>query len=214
MLGLIGLIFRGICGVHDYIDNQQTIKRTTTLQPDGSITYFDNNYAFYRNNEIIWQKSFKDINGKMHYQEIGSKTKRIYKDSFEEQAKEQLAENERNKQEALKQGKNAYMAWHPYTPLTEKHLTEISTGKLLDSIMRDEDGNSKKMYFEFPESRGWTTDVCRSTDVWIPISCAEFDTLKVPVSSRHCGKYCYDRYGMEKWAFDFNKPIYTGGKDK
>lgn len=183
MIGILtaitGLGLRGICGVHNYIDNKETIKRTTSVLPNGDITYMDNDYRLYINGERVYRDFYRDANGKEHRREIGVNTKKVYKDSFEERCKEQLAENEREKQKALAKGEKAYWAWHPRTPYTSCHITEISTGKIITHIMRDKWGNAKKMYAKEPERTGHTCDVVESSDVWIPISSEEFEALKI-----------------------------------
>lgn len=177
MLGLLGgLLFRGVCGVHNYVDNQQTMKRTAYRTYNGNIASFGRCGSMYVNGEQVYRKFYKDANGKEHHMEVGMHSGKIYSDSFEQRAMEDEVRNQKEKQKRIAQGYKAYCAYHPNTKFTVPVLTEISTGKIIASLSRYKDGRCFKEYADLSKC---IANVIESDGIKIPITSREFDELNV-----------------------------------
>lgn len=189
MFGILMSIFnlgvRAIGGIHDHIDNMETINRTTQTLSNGRTMYMDNECRFYIDGEQVYHDGFTDENGKYHEIEVGFKSKKIYRDLFEEECKKYEKQNEENKQKAIKKGMKAYVAYHPRTPCIKPKTTEISTGKIIYALTRARNGKSTKEYAAPQKKDGYISDILDGTGVKIPITSEEFDALNDIMGSHY-----------------------------
>lgn len=174
---IVGLGLRGVCGVHNYIDNQETMKRTAYKTYNGNTACFGRGGTMYVNGEQVYSKFYRDANGKEHHMEVGMHSGRVYSDSFEKKAMEDEARNQKEKQRMIEEGYKAYCAYHPNTRFTVPVLTEISTGKIIASLVRYPDGRCFKEYADLKEC---IENVIEGDKIKIPITSREFDELNVP----------------------------------
>lgn len=173
---IVGLGLRGVCGVHNYIDNQETMKRTAYKTYNGNTACFGRGGTMYVNGEQVYRKFYRDVNGKEHHMEVGMHSGRVYSDSFEQKAMEDDVRNQKEKQKRIAQGYKAYCAYHPNTRFTVPILTEISTGKVIASLVRYQDGRCFKEYADLSKGIG---NIVVSDEIKIPITSREFDELNV-----------------------------------
>ena len=178
---IVGLGLRGICEVHNYYDNKETMKRTAYKTYNGNIASFGRTGSMYVNGEKVYHKRYTDSNNKEHYMEVGMHSGTIYSDSFEKEAMEDMARNEKEKQRMIEEGYKAYLAYHPNTKLTIQVTTEMSTGKIIAKLIRYSDGRCYKEYANLSEC-GRT--YVESNNVQIPITSREFDELNI-LSGEH-----------------------------
>ena len=178
MAGLGILIYgalRAICGVGQAVENAKCMSRPSGYTDNGTPVYTDRNNKTYINGErIVPNVDYKT--GKMTY--VGKNTGTVYCDPEANMRARLDAENEERKQEAIKQGKLAYMK---YDHVRKRRITcEISTGKYIAELKQYGD-SYYKLYL--PDDEMYCFTRTKDGDNGIEITKEQFNKLNLTCGS-------------------------------
>lgn len=162
-----------ICGIGKAIENKQMKDFSYKIDEKGRPTWIDRQGNSYINGEKV-VPTYDYDNHKLVY--AGQKTGTVYIDPEQNQRDRLDAWSEKRKQEAIKEGKLAYMR---YDHDRKKEITcEISTGRYIAYLEGDENGNYRKYYLQ--PSQDFCHCHCKPEGVaGIPITREEFDKLNI-----------------------------------
>lgn len=176
MAGLGLLLYgalRAAVGIGQAVENKQMKDYTYKVDEQGRTHWLDRNCNHYINGErVIATYDYK--NQKLVY--AGKNTGKVYYDPEQAQKDRLDARSDGYKQEAIKEGKLAYMR---YDHVRKKSLTcEISTGKFIAYLEGKEDGTYYKYYLQ--PSQDYCHCHCKPEGVaGVPITREEFDKLNI-----------------------------------
>lgn len=164
---------KAICGIGRAVENKQMKDFSYKIDEKGRPTWIDRQGNSYINGEKV-VPTYDYDNHKLVY--AGQKTGTVYIDPEQNQRDRLDAWSEKRKQEAIKEGKLAYMR---YDHDRKKEITcEISTGRYIAYLEGDENGNYRKYYLQ--PSQDFCHCHCKPEGVaGIPITREEFDKLNI-----------------------------------
>lgn len=160
-------------GIGKAVDNHQMKNHSYKIDEKGRPTWIDREGNRYINGEkVVATYDYK--NQKLVY--AGQKTGKVYIDP-EQNTRDRLdGWSEKHKQEAIKEGKLAYMR---YDHVRKKEFTcEISTGKFIAKLEGRKDGTYWKYYLS-PTSDCAHAHMITEGDPGVQITQEEFDKLNI-----------------------------------
>lgn len=202
MAGLGILLYgalRAAVGIGQAVENKQMKDYTYKVDEQGRTHWLDRECNHYINGErVIATYNYK--NQKLVY--AGKNSGKVYFDPEQAQRDRIDAASEKRKQEAIKEGKLAYMR---YDHVRKRQITcEISTGKFIAEIRGDENGNYRKYYLS--PNNDYSHSHCKTEgDPGVPITREEFDKLNIYFGTHTAIDYSrkpnnyYRHTGTSKW---------------
>lgn len=190
---------RAICGIGQAVENKQMKDYSYKIDEKGRPTWIDRQGKRYINGEkVIATYDYK--NQKLVY--AGKNSGKVYYDPEQAQKDRLDARSDGYKQEAIKEGKLAYMR---YDHVRKKSLTcEISTGKFIAYLEGKEDGAYYKYYLQ--PSQDFCHSHCKPEGVaGVPITREEFDGLNIYFGTHSAYDYSrkpnnyYRHTGTSSW---------------
>ena len=190
---------RAICGIGKAVDNHQMKNFTYKVDEQGRTHWLDRECNHYINGERVIA-TYDYTNQKLVY--AGKNSGRVYYDPEQAQRDRLDARSDGYKQEAIKEGKLAYMR---YDHVRKKSLTcEISTGKFIAYLEGKEDGTYYKYYLQ--PSQDYCHCHCKPEGVaGVPITREEFDKLNIYFGTHSAYDYSrkpnnyYRHTGTSSW---------------
>lgn len=176
---VLGLGLRGVCEVHNYIDNQETMKRTTRIDKNGNVLYFDNDYHPYINGEKVYRGYYKDQYGNEHHTQVGLNSGKVYSDSYDEVLQIKLESDRRELEFAKKLNLKARRKWHYDKKFTKQVTTEFGTEKIIANLYQHISMSNKEYYKEYWNGNEYFDTVVMGDGKLIPITEEEFKLLDV-----------------------------------
>lgn len=164
---------RAACGIGKAVENKQMKDYSYKIDEKGRPTWIDREGHQYINGErVVATYDYK--NQKLVY--AGQRSGTVYCDPEQNRINRIDADSEKRKQEAIKEGKLAYMR---YDHVRKRQITcEISTGKFIAEISGDENGNYRKYYLS--PNNDYSHSHCKTEgDPGVPITREEFDKLNI-----------------------------------
>ena len=190
MAGLGILLYgalRAICGIGQAVENKQMKDYSYKIDEKGRPTWIDRQGNRYINGEkVVATYDYK--NQKLVY--AGQRTGTVYIDPEQNQRDRLDRWSEERKQEAINDGKLAYMK---YDHVRKQQITcEISTGKFIAYLEGNEDGTYYKYYLQ--PSQDFCHAHCKPDGVvGIPITREEFDKLNIYFGTHSAIDYSRDK---------------------
>lgn len=209
MFGILsGLLFGGayaVSGVRCAIDNREAMSKPAYYLKDGTPVYHDRLMNTYINGEKTYETSRRDEFGNNHTFTIGCNSKRIYRDSHQEEMDRRNAIAEQDKQNMIKLGKLAYLK---YDDRFKRNITtEISTGRQIATLYALEEKNIYRKFYiprdihkvcydpSIPRDLWWCKNWPLNYYYWkpdeddwgIPITKEEYDGLNIICGSHSKG---------------------------
>ena len=142
-----GLLFGG-AAIKDGIENADMMSEPLGKYKDGTPYYMDNKCRTYANGEQVIRKAVHNSAGDIKLVEVGKRSGKVYRDVEQENLDRVSADNLAR---AKKYGKLAFIKIDPrfkYISGDTRVTCEISTGRYIANIRRNEDGTKcSKTYF-------------------------------------------------------------------
>jgi hypothetical protein len=167
ILALIGLIGLGGSAVKCGIQNAQMMSKPYRHLDDGTPVYLDRLCNEYINGEKVTVHYDYSQPGVTNTQLVGTKSGKVYVDRRQNFLNRVAKENEEKRQQALREGKLAYVKLYPThsipgntnNSITDSRLTcECSTGKIISRLECKEDGTCWKYYLTDLAHYNWDPD--------------------------------------------------------
>lgn len=164
---------RAICGIGQAVENKQMKDYSYKIDEKGRPTWIDRQGNRYINGEKVIA-TYDYNNHKLVY--AGQRTGTVYIDPEQNRRDKVDGWSEKRKQEAIKEGKLAYMR---YDHVRKREITcEISTGKFIAYLEGREDGTYYKYYLQ--PSQDYSHCHCKPEGVsGVSITREEFDKLNI-----------------------------------
>lgn len=157
--------------VKKYIDDKDMMSEPYRYLDDGTPVYLDSSCKEHINGEKVIKK-YDYQNKKLI--EVGEITGNVYFDPKEAKKKRMNAQSEKYKQEAIKDGKKAYLK---YNFERNKFITcEIETDKFIVQLQGKSDGTYWKYYLN-PEATHYHS--ASDEDIGIEITQEDYDKLNI-----------------------------------
>lgn len=178
---------KSITGIGKAVENKQMKDYSYNIDEKGRPTWIDREGHQYINGEKV-VATYDYDNHKLVY--AGQRTGTVYIDPEQNRINRIDADSEKRKQEAIKEGKLAYMR---YDHVRKKEITcEISTGKYIAQLEGRKDGTYWKYYLS--QNAKYVSDKTAG-DNGIQITQDEYDKLNIFMGSHFASdlnRYTYD----------------------
>ncbi len=176
MLGLGALIFGALLGgsaIRCGIDNVKSMSKPYRYLDDGTPVYLDRKGKEHINGEKVIGKWNYELG---RAQQVGERSGRVYMDPEIESRKRMDRQNEERRQEAISQGKAAYMKYDCDRKI--QITAEVSTRKFIAELEGREDG-TYWMYYLSPNMKSWQVHRRTEGDPGVRITQEYFDKLNI-----------------------------------
>lgn len=161
-------------------ENEKSKRDTASLTPEGNVMSIGRTGQVYVNNEETYRWSETDKYGNVHNLIIGTKSGRVYSDSYDRMLQRENEIAEKNKQDAIKIGRLTYIRFCPQLGIRAE--TEIKTGKVITCFgefynERTEKTTYRKWYLQPSQKGKYERDRTVKGDFGVEITKEEYDKL-------------------------------------
>lgn len=173
-LGLLfsALLFGG-SAISAGIENAKMMSKPYRYLDDGTPVYLDRLCNEHINGEKVISKYNYQL-GRL--QQVGERSGRVYMDPVVETQKRMDKQNEERRQEAISEGKAAYMKYD--CDRKQQFTAEVSTRKYIAELEGREDG-TYWMYYLSPNRKAWEAHRRTDGDPGVQITQEYFDKLNI-----------------------------------
>lgn len=190
MLGVLAFLgILGVSGMKAAYDNYSMKKSSAHYDEKGNLHYYDRLCRDYINNEKVEEVTRYDSYGNRHCYTVGTQSKKIYNDSFDQTLQRMQKQDEANLEKAKRRGNLAYNKYDPRFHMGV--TTEIATGKIITCLSKTWNDIEKryiyrKFYLKNPCPKRWEYNKTSNGDHGIDITEEEYKKLEIACGTFAC----------------------------